>query len=124
MQMAMEKIRIPNIDLPHPNHLEWQDIIDDDQHEFWDSEKFEELRDEIDEGVRQDIEESVTNDIYDDDAVMARFGRSAMQEQGLGQDEFYEMVAEEANPRVDEEIHDRIIKWLKKKGKVDIGNVW
>lgn len=121
--MTMEKIRIPNIDLPHPNHLEWQEIIDDDQHEFWDSEVFEDLRDEIEEEVRQDVEESVTNEIYDDDAVMARFGRSAMQE-GHGQDEFYEMVAEDANPRVDEEIHDRIIKWLKKKGKVDIGRVW
>ena len=38
MQMAMEKIRIPNIDLPHPNHLEWQEIIDDDQHALrWNS---------------------------------------------------------------------------------------
>ena len=68
MQMTMEKIRIPNIDLPHPNHLEWQDIIDDDRHEFWDSEKFEELRDEIEEDVRQEVEESVTNDIYDDES--------------------------------------------------------
>ena len=123
MQMAMEKIRIPNIDLPHPNHLEWQDIIDDPDHEFWDSEKFEELRDEIEEEVRQNVEESVHSDLYDDDEVMARFGRDAMQE-GHGMDEFNDMVYEEANPRVDEEVHDMIIKWLKKKGKVDIGRLW
>ena len=123
MQMAMEKIRIPNIDLPHPNHLEWQDIIDDPDHEFWDSEKFEELRDEIEEEVRQNVEESVHSDLYDDDEVMARFGRDAMQE-GHGMDEFNDMVYEEANPRVDEEVHDMIIKWLKQKGKVDIGRVW
>ena len=123
MQMAMEKIRIPNIDLPHPNHLEWQDIIDDDQHEFWDSEVFEELRDEIEEEVRQNVEDSVESGLYDDDEVMARFGRSAVQE-GHGMDEFNDMVYEEANPRVDEEVHDMIIKWLKQKGKVDIGRVW
>ena len=44
-------MRLPNIELPHPNHLEWQEIIDDPDHEFWDSEKFQELRDEIEEGT-------------------------------------------------------------------------
>ena len=117
------KLRLPNIDLPHPNHLEWQDIIDDPDHEFWDSEKFDELRDEIEEDVRQDVEESVRDDLYDDDEVMARFGREAI-DGGHGQDEFYDMVSEDAIPRIDEEIHERIIKWLKKKGKVDIGRVW
>ena len=123
MQMTMEKIRIPNIDLPHPNHLEWQDIIDDDRHEFWDSEKFEELRDEIEEEVRESVEESVRDELYDDDEVMARFGRKAIEEPHA-QDDFYDMVNQDAIPRIVEEIHERIIKWLKKKGKVDIGRVW
>jgi len=121
--MTMEKIRIPNIDLPHPNHLEWQEIIEDETHDFWDSEKFEELRDEIEEEVRQNVEESVHTELYDDDEVMARFGREAMQE-GHGMDEFNDMVCEDANPQIDQEVHDMIVKWLKKKGKVDIHRVW
>ena len=116
-------LKLPNIDLPHPNHLEWQEIIDDDQHEFWDSDKFVELRDEIEEGVRQDIEESVHSELYDDDAVMARIGRDALAE-GYANDDFYDQVSEEANPRIDEEIHNRIIKWLENHGRKSIDSLW
>tara|TARA_B100001245_G_C22892443_1_gene430032 strand:- start:519 stop:884 length:366 start_codon:yes stop_codon:yes gene_type:complete len=115
-------MRLPNIELPHPNHLEWQEIIDDPDHEFWDSEKFQELRDEIEGEVMQDIEESTWQDVENDDKIMADIGRDALRNDQTGSimDQMQDIVAERSCDEVVDKCHEMIIEWLENKGKKDI----